>query len=208
MLTSLHYFSSCLRSRNFFFSPPHLWLFMLKFTVDPSRPVSLPTYSGRWGVCVAPWAQDRSCTSVPASLHPVRRRPFLPAMRGWVRAAAVPLEWFSQDHLFRVSGTGLFLVSPVCRLQSGGRSRPTCVLWFVVLPSCLAAPAFCRFWTWTWWWPPQLGTSWLSVQNHLVFPCLFCCFFMHLLPSDPSSCYSHNKPHVSACVINMLLLLA
>lgn len=64
---------------------------------------------------VAPWAQDRPCTSVPASLHPVRQRPLLPAMHGWVRAAAVPLEWFLQDHLFSVSGTGLFLVSPVCR---------------------------------------------------------------------------------------------
>lgn len=36
----------------------------------------------------------------------------------------------------------------------------------------------------------------------------FLLLLMNLLSSDLSSCYSHKKPHVSACVINMLLLRA
>lgn len=118
----------------------------------------------------------------------------------------------------------LFFVSSVWRLnckspaavaaQSREWSKPA---WHSVVcgPALIPlSPSVVTSWPWTWWWPmcgawaPQLGSSWLSVQSHLVFQCLLCCFFVKLLPSNLSSCRSHNKPHISACVCNALLLLA
>lgn len=49
--------------------------------------------------------------------------PLLPAVRGRVRAAAVPPEWFLHRP-FSMSETGLFLVSPACRPQAGGGPDP------------------------------------------------------------------------------------
>ena len=145
MLTSLHHFSSCLRSRNFFF-----------FFSSPSA-VYAESHRGPFEACLfCPLTQDAEvcCGSLRlgpslhlrARLAPSCAPVATPPSRAWPSQGSSCSSGVVFASSLQYVRNRTLPGQPSMQTTGWGWARLACVLRFVVLPSCLSAPA-CRSWT-------------------------------------------------------------